>query len=248
MGITGTDVSKDAAAMTLTDDNFASIVAAVEEGRGVFSNIKKYLMYLLSSNVGEIGLMAGASLLGMPLPLTAVQILYVNLATDGLPALALAVDPPESDLMRRPPRDPRAGIFTRPVLTLMLVGGAWSMLVNIGLFAWALSSGRSMAEAVTMTFVSLVLIQFFKAYNFRSDRNSVLVRPFANKWLNLAIIWELAALTLIIYVPVLNEPFQTYALPLMDWAIVVSAAFTVSPVLELAKWMERRGSFGSLAS
>ncbi len=248
MGITGTDVSKDVAAMTLTDDNFASIVAAVEEGRGVFSNIRKYLMYLLSSNVGEIGLMAGASLLGMPLPLTAVQILYVNLATDGLPALALAVDPPEADLMRRPPRDPRAGIFTRPVLTLMLVGGAWSMLVNLGLFAWALSSGRAMAEAVTMTFVSLVLIQFFKAYNFRSDRNSVLVRPFANKWLNLAIVWELAALALIIYLPVLNEPFQTYALPLMDWVIVATVAFTVSPVLELTKWMERRGSFGSLAS
>src|SRR3712207_8053974 len=109
MGITGTDVSKEAAAMTLTDDNFASIVAAVEEGRGIFSNIKKYLMYLLSSNVGEIGLMAGASLMGLPLPLSAVQILYVNLATDGLPALALAVDPPESDLMCRPPRDPQIG-------------------------------------------------------------------------------------------------------------------------------------------
>ena len=248
MGITGTDVTKDAAAMTLTDDNFASIVAAVEEGRGVFSNIKKYLMYLLSSNVGEIGLMAGASLLGLPLPLTAVQILYVNLATDGLPALALAVDPPEADLMRRPPRDPRAGIFTRPVLTLTLLGGAWSMLVNIGLFVWALGSGRGVAEAVTMTFVSLVLIQFFKAYNFRSDRHSVLVRPFANKWLNLAIAWELAALALVIYLPVLNEPFGTFPLPLTDWLIVATAAFTVSPVLELAKWMERRGWFGSLSS
>ena len=104
MGITGTDVTKEAAAMTLTDDNFASIVSAVEEGRGVFGNIKKYLMYLLSANLGEIGLLVGASLLGKPLPLSAVQILYVNLATDGLPALALAVDPPERDLMRRPPR------------------------------------------------------------------------------------------------------------------------------------------------
>jgi Ca2+-transporting ATPase len=235
MGITGTDVTKDAAAMTLTDDNFASIVAAVEEGRGVFSNIKKYLTYLLSSNVGEIGLMAGASLLGLPLPLTAVQILYVNLATDGLPALALAVDPPEGDLMRRPPRDP-------------VLGGAWSMLVNIALFAWALGSGRGVSEAVTMTFVSLVLIQFFKAYNFRSDRHSVLVRPFANSWLNLAIAWELAALALVVYAPVLNEPFGTFPLPLMDWAIVVSASFTVSPVLELAKWMVRRGWFGSIGS
>jgi P-type Ca2+ transporter type 2C len=134
MGITGTEVSREAADMTLTDDNFASIVAAVEEGRAIFGNIKKYLMYLLSSNIGEIGLMAGATLAGLPLPLGAVQILYVNLATDGLPALALAVDPAEADAMRRPPRDPGAGIFTRPVVFLMLAGGLWSMLVNLGLF------------------------------------------------------------------------------------------------------------------
>ncbi|MCS6909876.1 MAG: cation-translocating P-type ATPase [Anaerolineales bacterium] len=245
MGITGTDVTKEAAAMTLTDDNFASIVAAVEEGRGIFGNIKKYLMYLLSSNIGEILLVAGASLLGAPLPLEAVQILYVNLATDGLPALALSVDPPEEDLMRRPPRNPRTGIFTRPVVTLMTVGGLWSALVNLGLFLWALNS-RSLEEARTMTFVSLVLIQFFKAYNFRSDRHSVLNRPFANKWLNLAILWELALLLLIVYLPFLHEPFGTFSLPLMDWLIVVALAFTVSPVLEIAKWMERRGWFGKV--
>ncbi len=152
MGITGTDVSKEAAAMTLTDDNFASIVAAVEEGRGIFENIKKYLMYLLSSNIGEIGLMAGATLAGLPLPLSAVQILYVNLATDGLPALALAVDPPEADLMNRPPRDPRTGIFTRPVVTLMGLGGIWSAIVNLGLFAWVLHAGRGTAQAMTRAF------------------------------------------------------------------------------------------------
>ena len=240
MGITGTDVSKEASAMTLTDDNFASIVAAVEEGRGIFSNIKKYLMYLLSSNIGEIGLMAGATLAGLPLPLSAVQILYVNLATDGLPALALAVDPPERGLMQRPPRDPRTGIFTRPVVLLMLVGGVWSAIVNLGLFVWALNSGRPLAEAMTMTFVSLVLIQFFKAYNFRSDRQSVLRDPFANKWLNLAIIWELVMLALILYVPLLERTFGTVALPLIDWVIILAAAFTVSPVLELTKWLERR--------
>lgn len=246
MGITGTDVTKEAAAMTLTDDNFASIVAAVEEGRGIFGNIKKYLMYLLSSNIGEICLMAGASLFGMPLPLSAVQILYINLATDGLPALALAVDPPEPDLMRRQPRNPRTGIFTRPVVILMVIGGLWSALVNLGLFAWALNSGRSLEEAMTMTFVSLVLIQFFKAYNFRSDRLSVLHQPFANKWLNLSIVWELVLLGLIVYLPFLHEPFGTFSLPLVDWMIVVVLAFTVSPILELAKWMERRGWFGKL--
>ena len=246
MGITGTDVSKEAAAMTLTDDNFASIVAAVEEGRGIFSNIKKYLMYLLSSNIGEIGLMAGATLAGLPLPLSAVQILYVNLATDGLPALALAVDPPEEDLMRRPPRDPSTGIFTRPVVMLMLVGGLWSTAVNLVLFVWALNSSRSIQEAMTMTFVSLVLIQFFKAYNFRSDRHSVLRRPFANKWLNLAIIWELIMLALILYVPLLERTFGTFGLSLRDWLIIIALAFTVSPVLELAKWIERLGWFGKL--
>jgi Ca2+-transporting ATPase len=241
MGVTGTDVTKEAAAMTLTDDNFASIVAAVEEGRGIFGNIKKYLMYLLSSNIGEIGLMAGASLAGLPLPLSAVQILYVNLATDGLPALALAVDPPEPDLMRRPPRDPRTGIFTRPVVTLMLVGGLWSTAVNLGLFVWALRSGLDPAEAMTMTFVSLVLIQFFKAYNFRSDHLSVLHRPFANRWLNWAILTQVAMLVGVVHLPFLHAPFGTYSLPPRDWLIVITLAFTVSPVLEAAKWWQRRG-------
>ena len=246
MGITGTDVTKEAAAMTLTDDNFASIVAAIEEGRIIFSNIKKYLMYLLSSNIGEIGLMAGASLLGLPLPLSAVQILYVNLATDGLPALALAIDPPEDDLMRRPPRSARAGIFTRPVVMLMTAGGLWSTAVNLSLFIWALNSGRSTQEAMTMTFVSLVLIQFFKAYNFRSDRASVLNHPFSNRWLNWAVGWELLMLVLIVYLPFLHDMFDTFSLPLEDWLIIIGLALTVSPVLELVKWMERREWFGKL--
>jgi len=242
MGITGTDVSREAAEMTLTDDNFASIVAAVEEGRGIFGNIKKYLMYLLSSNIGEIGLMAGAALAGLPLPLTAVQILYVNLATDGLPALALAVDPPESDLMQRKPRDPRRGIFTRPVVLLMLAGGLWSTVVNLGLFVWAMNSGRSIKEAMTMTFVSLVLIQFCKAYNFRSDHISVLHRPFANRWLNLAVLWELLLLFLIVYLPPLQTPFATFALSAVDWWIITALSVSVIPVLELVKWLARRES------
>jgi Ca2+-transporting ATPase len=245
MGVTGTDVAKGAADMILTDDNFASIVAAVEEGRGIFDNIKKYLMYLLSSNVGEILLMAVAVLVGLPLPLTAVQILYVNLATDGLPALALAVDPPEGDLMVRRPRRVHEGIFTRPITVLILLGGVWSALVNISLFAWALGSGRPQSEAVTMAFVSLVLIQFFKAYSFRSERHSILHRPFANVWLNVAIAWEVALLLLVIYVPFLQSAFETYPLPGADWVILLPAAFTVVPVLEAAKWMERRGWFGA---
>jgi P-type Ca2+ transporter type 2C len=240
MGITGTDVAKEAAAMTLTDDNFASIVAAVEEGRGVFSNIKKYLMYLLAANIGEIGLLLGASLLGKPLPLSAVQILYVNLATDGLPALALSVDPAERDLMRRPPRSRKTGIFTRPVVTLIAVGGAWSALATLTLFVWALSSGRALAEAMTMTFATLVLIEFFKAYSFRSDRNSILNRPFANRWLNLAIVWELLLVALVINLPFLQDAFGTEGLSLATWLLVAGVAFTIVPVLEFAKLALRR--------
>lgn len=240
MGITGTDVTKEVAAMTLTDDNFASIVAAVEEGRHIFGNIKKYLMYLISSNIGEIGLMAGATLIGLPIPLTAVQILYVNLATDGLPALALAVDPPEPDLMRRQPRNQSSGIFSRPVVILMLAGGVWSTIVNIGIFSWALKSGLAVKEAMTMTFVSLVLIQFFKAYNYRSDRLSVLQKPFANKWLNMAVGWELILLIAIVYFPFLQKPFGTFSLPLFDWAMVAVLSATIVPILEIVKWMVRR--------
>jgi Ca2+-transporting ATPase len=244
MGITGTDVTKEASAMMLTDDNFASIVAAVEEGRGIYDNIKKYLTYLLSSNIGEIGLMAGATIIGMPLPLTAVQLLYVNLATDGLPALALAVDPADPGIMRRKPNDPQKGIFTRPIMVLMLAGGLWSTLVNLTLFQWARTSGRSIAEAMTMTFVSLVLIQFFKAYNFRSDKAPVFIRPFANKWLNMAIVWELIMLAGVVYLPFLHKPFGTFSLTGQDWAIVGLAAATVVPVIEVTKWIIRRGWFG----
>jgi P-type Ca2+ transporter type 2C len=247
MGIAGTDVSKEAAGMTLLDDNFATIVAAVEEGRIVFGNIKKYLMYLLSSNVGEIVLMAGAVLAGLPLPLTAVQILYVNLATDGLPALALAVDPPERDLMRRQPRNPRAGIFTQPVVTLMVTGGLWSGFVNIGLFTWLLRTARPLEEAMAMTFVLLVVIQFFKAYNYRSDRLSVLQQPFANRWLNMAVAWELVLLIAIAYVPFLQRAFGTFSFSASDWLLTVALAFSIVPVLEGVKWMVRRGWFGDLA-
>jgi Ca2+-transporting ATPase len=241
MGITGTDVSKEAAAMTLTDDNFASIVAAVEEGRGIFSNIKKYLMYLLSSNIGEMLIMAGATVLGMPMPLSAVQILYLNLATDGLPALALAVDPPERDLMRRKPRNPRAGIFSRPVVFLMVVGGIWSAVANLGLFAWARACDFPADECMTLVFVSLCLVEFFKAFSFRSDRHTVFRRPFANRWLNLAIVWELLLLAGVVYLPFMHKPFGTFSLPLLVWPVLLGVAVTIIPVLEAAKWAVRRG-------
>jgi Ca2+-transporting ATPase len=240
MGLTGTDVSREAASMTLTDDNFASIVAAIEEGRRVFGNVKKYLMYLLSCNIGEIGLMAVASFIGLPLPLTTVQILYINLATDGLPALALAVDPPDPDLMKQPPRERRAGLFSRSVVTLMVLGGVWATIVNAFLFWWTLSHGKPEAEARTVVFTSIVLIEFFKAYSFRSDRLSVFNRPFANKWLNIAILWELVLLAAILYFVPLSRIFGLVPMDNQDRVMIALVAFTILPVLETAKWYLRR--------
>jgi len=227
-------------------------VAAIEEGRGIFSNIKKYLMYLLSSNIGEILLMAGAILfgpwLGLPvgaIPLVAIQILWVNLATDGLPAIALSVDPPDPDLMRQKPRPRGQGVFTKEVVTLMVVGGVWSALVNLGVFKWALDAGRGMLEAQALCFLTLVLIQFFKAYNFRSDKQSVFkLGFFKNRWLNITILWEIALLVVIVYTPALQPSFRTFPLSGFDWLLVVLLAATVFPVLELTKaffrWREAK--------
>jgi Ca2+-transporting ATPase len=243
MGISGTDVAREASVMTLTDDNFASIVAAIDEGRSIYDNISKYLTYLLSSNIGELGLMSIATLAGLPLPLSAVQILYVNLATDGLPSLALAVDPAEPGIMKRRPRDPKQGIFTSPLVALMLAGGIWSTVVNVVLFRWALASGRTLAESMTMTFVSLVLIQFFKAYNFRSGKKSIRMRPFANRWLNLSILWEISMLVAIVYLPFMRALFGTFMMSAADWVIITSGAMTVIPVIESVKWAIRKGLF-----
>jgi Ca2+-transporting ATPase len=241
MGITGTDVSREAAAMTLTDDNFASIVAAVEEGRGIFDNIKKYLMYLLSANIGEIVLMAGAALLGLPMPLSPIQILYVNLATDGLPALALAAEAPAPNLMRRRPRAPRASIFTRPVLALMLSGGVWSGLANLALFMGAQAAGATVAEAGSMVFVSLILIEFLKAFAFRSDRASILHRPFANRWLNAAILWELLLLALILHMAFLQGVFGVSPLSFNGYITIAPVVLSVVLVIEGVKWLIRKG-------
>ena len=246
MGITGTDVSKEAADMVLTDDNFASIVSAVEEGRGIFDNIKKYLMYLLSSNLGEImvmsiGILFGGFLgTGGALPLIAIQILWVNLATDGLPAIALAVDPAAPDIMRHKPRPRNQTIFTRPVVALMILGGVWSTIVNLGIFSWALGVGKSLIEAQCLVFMTLIIIQFFKSFNYRSDRLSIVtIGMTKNKWLIGAVLVSLGMTIPLLYVPTLQGVFHTYPLGLADWAIVVLASATIFGVLELGKLIIR---------
>jgi P-type Ca2+ transporter type 2C len=247
MGIKGTDVTKEAADMILTDDNFASIVSAVEEGRAIYDNIKKYLVYLLSCNIGEILLMAAVILfgqfMGIPagaLPLIAVQILWVNLATDGLPALALAVDPHAKGIMQQKPRPRNETVFGRTTLSYMVTVGIWTCLASLFAFVWAVNSGADMMEAQSLCFVTLILLQFINAFNCRSLDKSLFnlgVRP--NKWLLAAVVWELCLLLVIVYVPALHGPFNTFALPLGDWVVCILCAVSILVVAEIYKAIYR---------
>jgi Ca2+-transporting ATPase len=246
MGITGTDVSKEAADMVLTDDNFASIVAAVEEGRGIYDNIKKYLMYLLSCNLGEILLMAGAILFGGllntggALPLIAIQILWVNLATDGLPAIALGVDPAAPDIMKRQPRLRNETVFNRPVLSLMVLGGIWIALVTLAMFVWGIRTGRTEEETHCLVFMTINIMEFFAAFAFRSERLSIFeIGVFSNRWLNLAVLASFGLTLPLLYVPFLQEVFHTYALSWVDWVILILSSVTILVVLEIGKLIIR---------
>jgi Ca2+-transporting ATPase len=247
MGITGTDVSKEAGAMILTDDNFASIVAAVEEGRNIFSNIRKYLIYLLSCNIGEVLLMLIAFVIGTAtglykiVPLVALQILVVNLVTDGLPALALALEPGELGIMLRPPRDPKRSIFDKPMVNYLLGIGFWTMLASLGVFLWALNSGRTPVEAQCLCFVTLVSVELFNCFNCRSEKLSLFrMNPFGNKWLLAAVAFSWAIAVAIVYVPFLQEPFHTYSMGLQDWGIVLLAGVSVLIPVEITKLIMAR--------
>jgi len=247
MGITGTDVSKEAGAMILTDDNFASIVAAVEEGRNIFANIRKYLLYLLSCNIGEVLLMLIAFVIGTAtglykvVPLVALQILVVNLVTDGLPALALAVEAGEPGIMQRPPRDPKRSIFDKPMVNYLLGIGFWTMLASLGVFLWALNSGRTPVEAQCLCFVTLVSVELFNCFNCRSERVSLFrMNPFGNKWLLAAVALSWAIAVAIVYLPFFQGPFHTYAMSLQDWGIIILAGVSVLIPVEITKLIMAR--------
>jgi Ca2+-transporting ATPase len=247
MGIAGTDVSKEAGAMILTDDNFASIVAAVEEGRNIFANIRKYLLYLLSCNIGEVLLMLIAFVIGTAtglykiVPLIALQILVVNLVTDGLPALALAVESGEPGIMRRPPRDPKRSIFDKRMIRYLLGIGFWTMLVSLGVFLWALNSGRTPVEAQCLCFVTLVSVELFNCFNCRSEKLSLFrMNPLGNKWLLAAVAFSWAIAVAIVYAPFLQGPFHTYSMSLPDWGIVLVAGLSVLIPVEITKLIMAR--------
>jgi len=259
MGITGTDVSKEAADMVLTDDNYASIVKAIEEGRGVYDNIQKYLIYLLSTNSGELmtmiaGVMLAAWLglvsaeVGLFLPLLAVQLLWINLVTDGPPALALGIDPKDRDVMKRGPRPRGSGVLLTEdwirlacVGVVMMVGTMFVLdayypggLVTLFAAGNAPNAGDE-ALARTMAFTTLMMYQLFDVYNCRSRRRSAFVGFFDNKWLLVAIAISLGTHILVIYVPVLQAAFHTVPLSLADWTIATAVSASLLIAMELAK-------------
>jgi len=228
MGVTGTDVTKEASSLVLADDNFASIVAAVEEGRGIYENIRKFIRYLLASNVGEILTMFLAMMLALPLPLVPIQILWVNLVTDGLPAMALGVDQAESDLMRQRPRAAKENIFARRLGWKIVSRGVLIGVCTLAAFVLTLGGfkgeGAVLVHAQTVAFATLVLAQLIHVFDCRSSRSIFHRRFFENQFLVLAVLSSLLLLLAVIYVEPLQPVFKTVPLTLRDWALIFVAA------------------------
>jgi Ca2+-transporting ATPase len=255
MGVTGTDVAKQAADMVLADDNFATIVAAIEEGRAIFSNIRKFLRYLLSSNIGEvmtmffgvlyakrIGLDAQGD--GVVLPLVATQLLWINLVTDGAPALALGIDPPAPGLMHRPPRPVDERVVTPRMWRGIFVVGAVMTAGTLYVLDAALPGGLiagtgSLRHAQTMTFTTLMLFQLFNVFNARSDEASAFRGLFTNRWLWAAVALSVVLQIFVVYTPPLQRAFSTEPLTAFDWLRCTAVASSVLWVGELQKLVRR---------
>ena len=237
MGVTGTDVTKEASDMILTDDNFASIVAAVEEGRGIYDNIKKYLMHLLSGNAGEILIMTLAVLLDIGLPLIAIQLLFLNLLTDGLPAIALSVEPKDPDIMLRKPRKKNESIFKGRINAMILGVGIYEAIVILPIF-YIVQKNAGLIEAQTMAFTLLTMIEIFNSFNCKSERYSIFKTGlFNNLYLVGAFLTSFAMQLCVIYIPFLQKYVGTTSLGLNDWIVILSASFGIIAIVELAKYL-----------
>ena len=254
MGITGTDVSKEAADMVLTDDNFASIVAAVEEGRSIFANIQKFLRYLLSSNIGEVftmflgvvlaGVIGLRAESGVALPLLATQILWINLVTDGPPALALGLDPADRSVMDRPPRPQGSGVITRRMwggiafVGLIMAAGTLFVL-DYALPGGLIEGSGDLPYARTMAFTTLMLFQLFNVLNARSDEQSAFQGLLTNPWLWGAVLLSLVLQLVVVYAPPLQPAFGTVALSFGDWLLCAAVASSVLWLREASKLFVR---------
>jgi len=238
MGSPGTDVTKEAADMVLKDVNFATIVKAVERGRWIYDNIKKYLAYLLQCNVTEVLVIGGIVLAMGPefLPLLPAAILYINLATDGLPAIALGVAPPDPDIMKRPPRNPRESVFSRDVIAFVLL----AVVIEAPLFfILFFHEFANIAEARTELFFLFIIIELVIAINCRSLIFSIFKAP-PHKWLLIALGWELALIAVLVHIPAVREAFGILMPTAGDLGIIVAFGFLVFVMMELLKLYLRR--------
>lgn len=242
MGITGTDVSKEAADMVLLDDNFATIVAATEEGRTIYDNIRKFIRYTLSSNTGELFVMLVAPFLGMPLPLIPIQILWINLVTDGVPGLALAVEKAEHGIMERKPVPPNEGIFSRGLGMDILWVGVLMGIVSLGVGWWGFQMGYDMATWRTMVFTTLTIAQMGNALAIRATHDSLWeIGIFSNRLMVWAVLVTFLLQLALVYVPFLQNIFDTVALNAMQLSVSLVVSLTVLVAVELVKWLRRRG-------
>ena len=239
MGITGTDVSKETADMVLTDDNYASIVSAIEQGRVIYSNIRKFVYYLLSCNMAEIAILLIAMIAGAPLPLLPIQLLVLNLLTDGLPALALGVETGDPDIMDQPPRPVKEPIINREMVTGIAVQTVAISIAVLAAFQIGLESGE--AHGRTMAFATLSISELLRAYTSRSERYSLWsIGFFTNKWMQWAVLSSMVVLIAIIYVPFLDPIFGTTFLTGEDWLVMLPLILIPSVAAELNKWVLRK--------
>jgi len=223
MGINGTDVTKEASSLILMDDNFATIKSAIHEGRNIYENIRKFIRYLLASNVGEILVMLFAMMLAMPLPLVPVQILWVNLVTDGLPAMALGLDKSEGDVMKKKPRDPLEGIFARGLGYKIITRGILIGVVTLIAFMAAYQNNPdNLVYAQTIAFTTLVVAQLIHVFDCRSEKSVFARNPFENMYLVFAVLSSLLLLLVVIYWEPLQPIFHTMALSLRDWVFITA--------------------------
>ena len=244
MGITGTDVAKESADMVLLDDNFASIVHAVEEGRGIYDNIRKFVRYMLSTNSGEVLAIFTASVLFLPLPLLPLQILWINLITDGFPALALTVEPKERGLMERKPRDPKAGVLSGGIGFHIAWVGALMTVGTLALFVWSLQNTPADPEhrqARTLAFYVLTVFQVFHVLAIRVERKSVFTEGFfRNRHLIIAVLLAVGLQLMVIYVPTFQLAFKTLPLTAGELLLATLIGSSVFFAVELEKWLRRR--------
>ncbi len=225
MGISGTDVTKEASSLILRDDNFATIKAAVKEGRNIYENIRKFIRYLLASNVGEILAMLFAMLLGLPLPLVPIQILWVNLVTDGLPAMALGLDEPEKDLMHRGPRPVEESIFARGLGMKVVSRGFLIGLATMAVFITVYQrSSSELILAQTAAFATLVMAQLIHVFDCRSEQSIFHRNPLGNPYLIWSVLSSVVLLLVVIYIPLFQPIFHTTALPFTQWLLILGFA------------------------